>query len=242
MFKLARTSNPSVAALTFAVSSLLVLTACPPTYPNCKSDENCSEKNEVCVQGQCHECATDQNCKPGFVCDPGSFTCVPKPECSGDAACGTGKKCKAGKCVTEARKEEGTCVSNDDCPSGQDCKAGRCAVAEAKETCSFDPIRFDFNEFNLSPSAQSALAATADCIKKQGLRFTLEGNADERGTEEFNMVLSQKRAASVRKYLVDLGVAASALETVGYGENKPVSNGHTEEAWAANRRVEFKKR
>jgi peptidoglycan-associated lipoprotein len=78
--------------------------------------------------------------------------------------------------------------------------------------------------------------------KKQGLRFTIEGHADERGTEEFNMVLSQKRSASVRKYLVDLGVAGGSLDTVGYGENKPVSSGHTEEAWALNRRVEFKKK
>jgi peptidoglycan-associated lipoprotein len=56
------------------------------------------------------------------------------------------------------------------------------------------------------------------------------------------MVLSQKRAASVRKYLVDLGVAGGSLDTVGYGENKPAAQGSNDEAWAANRRVEFKKR
>ncbi|MBL8938318.1 MAG: OmpA family protein, partial [Archangium sp.] len=54
--------------------------------------------------------------------------------------------------------------------------------------------------------------------------------------------LSQKRAASVRKYLVDLGVAGGALDTVGYGENKPAVSGSGEDAWAANRRVEFKKK
>jgi len=229
-------------ALLMTVSSTLLLTACPPTYPNCQSDENCSEKNEVCVQGQCHECATDANCKPGFVCDTGTFSCVPKPECVGDTGCGPGKKCRQGKCAVDDTKVEGSCVSKDDCPSGQDCKGGRCAAAAVASTCSFEPVRFDFNAFDLSSSAQSSLASAADCIKKDGLRFTLEGNADERGTEEFNMVLSQKRAASVRKYLVDLGVAGGALETVGYGENKPVSNGHTEEAWGLNRRVEFKKR
>lgn len=232
--------NLTLGAMT--VSSMMLLTACPPAYPNCSSDESCKEKNEVCVQGQCRECATDANCKAGFVCDTSTFTCVPKPECVGDTGCGAGKKCKAGKCIEELKKEEGTCVTKDDCPSGQDCKAGRCAMAEVALTCSFEPVRFEFNEFNLTASAQSALATTADCIKKQGLRFALEGHADERGTEEYNMVLSQKRAASVRKYLVDLGVAGGALETVGYGENKPVSNGHTEEAWALNRRVEFKKR
>ena len=67
----------------------VALTGCPPTYPNCKSDENCTEKGEVCVQGQCRECAADENCKPGFVCDTNK--CVPKPECGpGAGSCGTG--------------------------------------------------------------------------------------------------------------------------------------------------------
>ncbi len=231
--------------LTFVVmvaASTMVLMACPPTYPNCQSDEACADKNEVCVQGQCHECATDANCKAGFVCDTGSFKCVPKPECTGDTGCGPGKKCRAGKCAVEEAKVEGSCVTKDDCQGGEDCKGGRCVVAEVAEACTFEPVRFELNEFNLSDSARAALAPTAECIKKQGLRFTLEGNADERGTEEFNMVLSQKRAASVRKYLVDLGVAGGALDTVGYGENKPISNARTEEGWALNRRVEFKKR
>jgi outer membrane protein OmpA-like peptidoglycan-associated protein len=108
--------------------------------------------------------------------------------------------------------------------------------------CTFDAIRFDFNEYNLSSGVQSSLSQYADCIKKGSLRFTLEGHADERGTDEFNMVLSQKRAASTRKYLIDLGVAAGALDTVGYGENKPMSTASNEDAWAANRRVEFKKK
>lgn len=230
--------------LTVAGAALLLtaLPGCPPTYPKCNSDENCSEKGEVCVQGQCRECATDQNCKPGFVCDLNR--CVPKPECTSDAACGAGRKCQGGRCLAEApvTKQEGSCTTSDDCPSGQECKAGRCAsVAEAPK-CAFEPVRFEFNEYNLLPAAQSSLAQYAECITKGSLRFTLEGHADERGTEEYNMVLSQKRAASVRKYLVDLGVAGGALDTVGFGENRPAVDAHTEDAWAANRRVEFKKR
>jgi peptidoglycan-associated lipoprotein len=220
----------------------LLLTACPPTYPKCSSDENCATKGEVCVQGQCRECATDQNCKPGFVCD--LSRCVPKPECVSDTGCGSGKKCKEGKCaVDKVAKVEGACTTNEDCPSGQDCQGGRCATKTVeKQGCTFEPVRFDFNEYSLAPQVQTTLSQYADCIKKGGLRFNLEGHADERGTEEYNMVLSQKRAASVRKYLLDLGVVAGALDTVGYGENKPAVDGHTEEAWSANRRVEFKKK
>ena len=220
-------------------AALLALAGCPPTYPKCESDDHCKDKGEVCVQGQCQECATNANCKEGFVCDANK--CVPKPECANDTGCGEGKKCKQGKCAvaTESKSE---CSANDDCPSGQGCTAGKCVTSNVSTTCTFEPVRFDFNEYNLYGAVQSSLASFADCIKKGSLRFTLEGHADERGTEEFNMVLSQKRAASVRKYLVDLGVSGGALDTVGYGENKPASNGTGEDAWATNRRVEFKKR
>jgi peptidoglycan-associated lipoprotein len=66
------------------------------------------------------------------------------------------------------------------------------------------------------------------------------GHGAERGTVDYNLHLSYRRAASVRKYLVDLGVAPAKVDTVGYGENRPAVEGHTEEAWAANRRVEFR--
>lgn len=221
-----------------ATLGVLLLTGCPPTYPKCESDANCKEKGEVCVQGMCQECGTDANCKAGFVCQANK--CVPKPECVADGDCGPGKQCGPnGNCVAKVAQ----CVDDSACPSGQGCTAGKCvALAPPPATCSFEPVRFEFNDFNLSGSAQSALAKSADCIKKNALRFTLEGHADERGTEEYNMVLSQKRAASVRKYLVDLGVGAGSLDTVGFGENRPAVSGHDEAAWAANRRVEFKQR
>jgi peptidoglycan-associated lipoprotein len=232
-----RNSGLSLGISSFAASAaVLLFSACPPTYPKCDSDENCKEKGEVCVQGMCQECATDANCKAGYVCDANK--CVPKPECVDDSKCGTGKKCSSGKCIADASVE---CSGDTDCPSGQGCKAGKCIAAEGP-VCTYDPVRFDFNEYSLTSTVQSVLAKYADCMKKGGSRFTLEGFADERGTEEYNMVLSQKRAASVRKYLVDLGVGGGSLDTVGFGENKPAMQGSTEEAWAANRRVEFKKR
>src|SRR5262245_8381749 len=78
-----------------------LLAGCPPTYPKCNSDEHCKEKGEVCVQGMCQECATDANCKAGFICEGNK--CVPKPECTSDADCGTSKQCRGGKCVTAAK-------------------------------------------------------------------------------------------------------------------------------------------
>ena len=221
------------------LAGLVALTGCPPTYPKCDKDEHCKEKGEVCVQGQCKECATDANCKAGFVCD--ANRCVPKPECVGDSGCGPGKKCKGGKCSVGTDKVDGACSTNQDCPSGQDCVQGFCA-SKSTASCDFSPIRFDFNEAKLSSSATNTLAAVADCLKKQNAKVILEGHADERGTDEYNLQLSNRRAASVKRYLLDLGVPNGNMETVGYGDNRPAKSGSNEEAWAANRRVEFNRK
>jgi peptidoglycan-associated lipoprotein len=232
--------RPFLRLLPLCLVALAGLTGCPPTYPKCSSDENCKDHSEVCVQGQCQECATDANCKPGFVCSANK--CVPKPECDSNTRCPGGKKCSSGKCVSD--KPEGSCDTDADCPSGQGCKEGRCATREVATTdaCSLSPIRFDFNESRVAPEAANALNALADCIKKNGWKMRLEGHADERGTEEYNLQLSNRRAASVKAYLVNLGVSDKSLETVGYGENRPAVDGHDEAAWAANRRVEFVKK
>jgi peptidoglycan-associated lipoprotein len=237
------------------VGAAVFLVACPPTYPKCSNDEHCKEHSEVCVQGQCQECATDQNCKAGFQCQGNK--CVPKPECTPEQGCGDGKDCLGGKCVPwECRADTecgnkgkcvdhkcqapppGSCNTNDDCATGEECKSGSCV---ARPECPMEPVRFGFNQYSLDKEAQQKLAPLAECAKAQGLKLTLEGHADERGTEEYNLHLSNRRAAAVKRYLSDLGVSAAKLETVGYGENRPADSGHTEDAWAANRRVEFKK-
>src|SRR5215471_15226438 len=198
--------------LALGVLGLAVLTGCSPTYPKCDSDEQCKSHNEVCVNGQCQECATDANCKAGFVCQGNK--CTPKPECTTDQNCPAGSTCANGKCAPKA------CTADAD---------------------NWNPVHFAFNESALTAEARTQLNELSDCIKKGNLKkVTLEGHADERGTEEYNLQLSNRRAASVRKYLVDLGVAPTKLDTVGYGENRPAVEGHNEEAWAANRRVEFR--
>ncbi len=243
-----------VAGLALAV---VALTGCPPTYPKCNNDEQCQEKGEVCVQGMCQECATNEHCKEGFVCQANK--CVPKgPECTTDTQCGAGRICEAGKCAaaqcqTDAQCPGGgkcergrcqappdACTSNADCGEGQECQAGRCVTA-GPQACNWEPVQFGFNEFSLDSEAQRRLSELADCIKATSGRVTLEGHADERGTEEYNLQLSNRRAASVKRYLSDLGVASNRLETVGYGETRPLSSASTEEAYAQNRRVEFRR-
>jgi peptidoglycan-associated lipoprotein len=241
-----------LATLGFA---LVALTGCPPTYPNCDKDDHCSEKGEVCVQGQCQECATDENCKEGFACQGNK--CTPKAQaCTSDDACGSGKICEAGTCAPAqcqdnaacgdgtcqggrcVAKAEGTCSGNTDCAEGQMCEAGKC-VADSSAACNWEPVGFGFNEANLSGDAQSRLSDIANCLKGASSKVTLAGHADERGTEEYNLQLSNRRAAAVKRYLVDLGVPANRLETVGYGENRPLNDASSEDAWSQNRRVEF---
>lgn len=227
-------------SLVVSTLGLLLFTGCPPTYPKCSKDDHCKDKGEVCVQGQCQECATDKNCKAGFICDANK--CVPKPECLDDKGCGPGKKCKGGKCATDvAARPPGTCVAPEDCPSGEDCVSGTCQK-KADASCDFAPVRFAFNDYGLSDAARTALSSVAECIKRDKGKFSIEGHADERGTEEYNMQLSNKRAESVKKYLSALGAPGGDMDSVGFGENRPAVDGHNEESWAANRRVEFRKK
>jgi len=252
-----------IAILLGAGLALACLTGCPPSYPKCSNDEACKEHNEVCVQGQCLECATDGQCKPGFTCQANK--CAPKPpECQpGSTSCGQGKRCEAGKCVANecesntqcqgkggkcaegkcVQRDPGTCDAASDCGSEEKCEAGRCVALPPKPpqvSCDFSAIRFGFNEATLTDDARQHLSQLADCLKQDPSKVRLEGYADERGTEEYNLLLSQKRATSAKKYLTDLGVPEARLDTVGFGENKPVNPGHDEEAWAENRRVELK--
>jgi peptidoglycan-associated lipoprotein len=101
-------------------------------------------------------------------------------------------------------------------------------------------IHFAFDQADLTPEATGRLVALAEAMRTHaGVRLKIAGNCDELGTEEYNLALGQRRADSVRSYLVTLGVTPSRVETVTYGEEKPVDSGHSEAARAANRRAEL---
>jgi len=103
------------------------------------------------------------------------------------------------------------------------------------------PVYFDFDSYAIRADAKPTLMADAKAIKDNtswGV-VTIEGNTDERGSEEYNLALGERRANSVQRYLVDLGVPSSRLTVVSFGESKPRAMGHDESAWRYNRRVEF---
>ena len=97
---------------------------------------------------------------------------------------------------------------------------------------------FAFDESALSSEAQAALSASADWLKKNPqYSLLVEGHCDERGTEQYNLALGDRRANTAKEYLVTLGVDAGRIRTVSYGEERPFDPGHDEAAWAKNRRA-----
>lgn len=101
-------------------------------------------------------------------------------------------------------------------------------------------VYFDFDASTLRSDARQLLIAHANFLRRDGsLEILIAGHADERGTREYNMALGEKRALVVRSFLIANGVDASRLDTVSYGEEKPVNYSGTESGWSQNRRAEL---
>lgn len=102
-------------------------------------------------------------------------------------------------------------------------------------------IHFDFDQYTLTPEARDILAANAAYIKANPtIKVRIEGYCDERGSDEYNLALGERRALAAMNYLVSLGIPKDRLSTISYGEEMPLDPGHNEAAWAKNRRDEFK--
>ena len=101
-------------------------------------------------------------------------------------------------------------------------------------------IYFNFNSARLSDIARQTLQANADYLKaNQNIDIQVEGHADERGGIQYNLALGEKRAKSVKDYLIALGVESGRITTISYGKEKPIAFGHDEQSWSKNRRANF---
>ena len=111
----------------------------------------------------------------------------------------------------------------------------------AAASISGDAIYFGYDRFDLKPESKIILTQKAQLMKSfPRLRVTIEGNCDERGTEEYNLALGERRARAAYEFLLNLGVAANQMEMVSFGKLNPAVSGSGESAWAKNRRDEFK--
>jgi peptidoglycan-associated lipoprotein len=113
----------------------------------------------------------------------------------------------------------------------------------AEIIASMNTIFFDFDKYNLREDARRILDRNAEVLKTNSdVNIVIEGHCDERGTNEYNLALGENRAKAAREYLIRIGIDASRITTLSYGEERPADMGHDEEAWGQNRRGEFKGR
>jgi peptidoglycan-associated lipoprotein len=114
------------------------------------------------------------------------------------------------------------------------------AAAPVVSLLKLEKVFFEFDDYTLTPEARGILARNAEWLRQNpAARLTIEGNCDERGSDEYNLALGQRRAEAVKNYLVSLGVAAERLSSTSYGEERPAAAGSDESAWSQNRRAEF---
>ncbi len=107
-------------------------------------------------------------------------------------------------------------------------------------TTGLQPIYFDFDKSFIRSDAKAAMEANAKWLRANPtVNIRIEGNCDERGTKEYNQALGQRRAASAKKYLTDMGISAKRISLISYGKEKQVCGDQTEECWQKNRRDDF---
>jgi peptidoglycan-associated lipoprotein len=113
------------------------------------------------------------------------------------------------------------------------------ALAQVREDLAA-PIHFEYDQADVRADDQQLLDRKAQILQANAsVTLTVSGHADERGSDEYNLALGNRRAASAKRYLVSKGVEAARLETASFGEERPVAQGSDEEAYAQNRRAEF---
>ena len=109
---------------------------------------------------------------------------------------------------------------------------GRCSEG-------FSPIYFDYDQSAIRADMRDRLAQNAKVLQQSSGSVVVEGNSDSRGTNEYNMALGERRAQNAKQYLIKLGVSASKIRTVSYGEERPLFEGTSEDSYAQNRRDDF---
>jgi peptidoglycan-associated lipoprotein len=113
-------------------------------------------------------------------------------------------------------------------------------AGEVFESRLLKDIHFDFDKYDIRPGDADILKENVALLMRYPkVKIQVEGHCDERGTNEYNLALGERRANAAKKYLVSLGISADRISSISYGEEKPLDTGHNEEAWAKNRRGHF---
>ena len=147
--------------------------------------------------------------------------------------------------ATQSEEQNASDISADKVEQAEDLQEGRLgAEAATRGTTGLEfvneNILFDFDSSALSDKAQRILDNNTEYLHAHlNVTITIEGHCDDRGTDTYNLALGQRRAESVKKFLVDRGISSNRLDTVSYGERHPIALDKNEAAWAKNRRAEI---
>lgn len=148
----------------------------------------------------------------------------------------------------EAREKELARIREEEAKKAKEKEFERSLVAkkeagiagEVFESKLLKDIHFDFDKYDIRPGDAEILKENAALLMKYPkVKIQVEGHCDERGTNEYNLALGERRANSAKRYLTSLGISSDRISTISYGEEKPLDPGHNEEAWAKNRRGHF---
>jgi len=155
---------------------------------------------------------------------------------------------KAAAAEKEAREKELARIREEEAKRAKEKEFEKSLVAkkepgiegEVFESRLLKDINFDFDKYDIRPKDAEILKENAALLSKYPkVKIQIEGHCDERGTNEYNLALGERRANAAKKYLVSVGIATDRISIISYGEEKPLDPGHNEEAWAKNRRDHF---
>lgn len=255
----------TVLLVALGLFGLLTAVGCGPKYPKCDTDEDCRKSDDgqesgrlYCVNGICQQCREDTDCGEGQRCSGGDCEAI-EGWCDGDEMCADDEICKNNRCEVGCRSNDDCaddevckggkceakveCTMDADCADGEKCRDNECVSADtANGTCSLETIYFSYDASSLSSEARNTLQSNADCIEQRSGDVQLAGHADERGTNEYNIALGERRARSAFNYLKDLGIPEDRLETISFGEERLArrcGEDGPESCHRQNRRVEF---
>lgn len=124
--------------------------------------------------------------------------------------------------------------------SGADQQSEEYRRTYGRSTTLFSPIYFDFDQAGINSEMSPILSSNATQMKENpNMAIIIEGNCDERGTNEYNLALAERRAINAKEYMVNLGINPARIRTVTYGEERPLFTGQSELDWSQNRRADF---
>jgi len=219
---------------------------------NCTKNEDCADKGVgfVCHEFRCQDPAQigkDGAGGGGEIGDP----CASQGDCGGGWACSEGKcatciddtQCSPSTCNLDTGRcsNTGQCQTDDECAMDEICDGGTCVFSGGggggTDPCGLEAVYFGFDADNVGDKQSEDLKALATCITEQNKNVILEAHADNVGTEEYNILLTERRGASVKKVLVDNGAPDALLQVIAKGDLE--SQGSNEDQRSKERRVQF---